>query len=324
MHPDPDPIITGYASRFGGLWPDREDAADQLDARLADRRLDEADAALFRDWMRDGFVVLEGAVDEAALDSLQQGVEDIWAGRHPRAHVEYWKDGVQHIEPVKPEHRALQAKLLDAHGASPLVRDALFCPRGVRFLRQLFEREPLAFQTLYFQRGTEQPMHQDTAYVLVDAPLELVGSWLALEDIREGTGELEYYVGSHRLGDYPWGGDTKGMPPGHPEHERYLEALHEHSAAKGLERRVFRPKRGDLLLWHADLAHGGSSIAQPDASRLSIVTHYCPVDRAPGYFRHHAHSERLRHGSGVHWCYPCRWEPEPPFERGPGDEGSAP
>ena len=50
----------------------------------------------------------------------------------------------------------------------------------------------------------------------------------------------------------------------------------------GLERRAFRPRKGDVLLWSADLAHGGSPVKR-NVTRRSIVTHYCPVDRNPIY-----------------------------------------
>ncbi len=306
-----------HRSLHGGLWPDRVDAEQLLDERLARAQMDDRQAALFQDWMRDGFVVLEGAVEPAQIEAVEAALESTWSGVHPRAHVEYWKDGNQLIEPVQPEHRALMAKLLDLHAFDERVRQAIFSPRALEFLNLLFERAPMAFQTLTFQRGTEQPIHQDTAYVIVDKPMELVGSWLALEDVVRGSGELEYYVGSHRLPEFDWGSDTKGMPAGHPEHDRWMAWLHEQAAELGLERRSFCPKRGDLLLWHADLAHGGTPVHLSDATRRSLVTHYCPVDRAPGYFAHHPHSLALPHASGAAYCYPCRWDPEPPQECGP-------
>lgn len=314
MPPAPDPLVPGHRSRFGGLWPDRFEAEALLEDRLARSELSAEEARLVHAWRRDGFVVLEGAVDAPALAALEAEILAIWRGEFPRAHVEYWQDGEQRIVPVQPEHEALQAKLLDAHAVSSAARRAIFAPRTLRMLRILFESEPLAFQTLYFQRGTEQPIHQDTAYVLVDSPLSLVGSWMALEDIEEGSGELEYYVGSHRLPEFDWGSGTKGMPPGHPEHERWLAWLHEQAAELGLERRRFRPRRGDVLLWHADLGHGGSPVTKPQLSRRSLVTHYCPERCSPGYFRHHAHSRKLRAEGGGNYCYPCRWEPQGPDE----------
>lgn len=51
----------------------------------------------------------------------------------------------------------------------------------------------VAFQTLTFQCCLQQGIHQDTAFVRTNSPMEFMASWIALEDIQPGTGELEYY-----------------------------------------------------------------------------------------------------------------------------------
>ncbi len=123
-------------------------------------------------------------------------------------------------------------------------------------------------------------MHQDPTYVRVSSALEMVASWIALEDIQPDSGELEYYVGSHLLPDYLFEGDKKWMPPGSPEHAVYLRSLHDRSAELGLKRERFLPKKGDVLMWAANLVHGGSKIRNA-VSRRSIVTHYCPLNCHP-------------------------------------------
>ena len=66
----------------------------------------------------------------------------------------------------------------------------------------IFDDSPLLFQSLSFEKGSQQGMHQDTAYIVVDSPLELAASWIALQDVEPGSGELMYYEGSHRLPEY--------------------------------------------------------------------------------------------------------------------------
>ncbi|HEX5754721.1 MAG TPA: phytanoyl-CoA dioxygenase family protein [Archangium sp.] len=147
----------------------------------------------------------------------------------------------------------------------------------------------LAFQSLSFEVGSQQAIHQDTAYVVTASPLEFAGVWIALEDIQEGSGELSYYEGSHRLPEYDFGAGTKHWDvgrDGHEIHDRFLRYLHEESKARGLPLRRFRPKKGDALIWHADLAHGGSPLTHldPAVTRRSLVTHLCPVDVDPHYY----------------------------------------
>ena len=94
---------------------------------------------------------------------------------------------------------------------------------------------------------------------MVTSPLELAASWIALEDVRPGTGELVYYKGSHLLEDHTFrsGGRNWNLErDGTEAREAYLAGLHERSRAKGLELETFLPKKGDALIWSADLAHG--------------------------------------------------------------------
>jgi hypothetical protein len=48
---------------------------------------------------------------------------------------------------------------------------------------------------------------------------------------------------------------------------------------------VFAARRGDVLVWHADLAHGGNPVSR-DITRKSVVTHCCPRHAAPVFAEH--------------------------------------
>ena len=211
-----------------------------------------------------------------------------------------------HVSPARPELKLQPTKLLDFYVFSEAARQAIFADPIRNFLKLIFERPAMAFQSLYFTTGSHQPMHQDTAYVVVSSALEFAASWIALEDIQPNTGELEYYEGSHKLRDYLFQGQHKNMPVGDPDHQKYLDWLHTESAGMGLKRRKFRPRKGDVLLWHADLVHGGSREDDPQLSRKSIATHYCPVELEPEYYTYAAHSQKLRYAPGCYYCHPIR------------------
>ena len=94
-------------------------------------------------------------------------------------------------------------KVLDTVMLLPTGPDLSFSPQIGRFLEEVFGDKALAFQSLHFEVGSTQEIHQDTAYVVVDhEPLKLIASWIALEDIEPGSGELIYYVGGHRIPEY--------------------------------------------------------------------------------------------------------------------------
>lgn len=271
-----------FYSRFGGLWTDRSDALDELERRVRSGRISSEDQPLYRHFIERGFVILQRAVPDDVISRLLADLEHAWRTGEGR----FMLDILGEYKALHPSLRDTKYKLLDLYVVSEAARCASFSPVIVKFLEGIFDEPCLAFQSLSFERGTEQAMHQDTAYVVVEEPMKLAASWVALEDIQPGTGELEYYEGSHKLGDFSFGASRKHWEPGidGPEvHMRFLQHLQEESTRRGLKRSRFLPKRGDVLIWAADLAHGGSAITDPTPTRRSLVTHYCPRSVSPHY-----------------------------------------
>lgn len=272
----------GYHSRFGGLWTDRLDAAQRLAQRVRDGELALGQARALRAWIDDGLWILPQAVPHATIERLKAEIAALWSGRDPSVRVEL---GGRTLA-LAPEHAREHAKLVDLHARSRAALELALAEPIRRFLALAFERPPLLFQSLAFERGSEQPIHQDTAYVVVTPPLAMVAAWIALEDVEEGAGELAYYPGSQRLPEHlfhgarNWNRARDGLAAQAAYHAGLLAAC----AAAGLERRLFRARKGDVLFWNADLAHGGAPIRDPRLTRRSLVCHYCPDDARPYYF----------------------------------------
>jgi ectoine hydroxylase-related dioxygenase (phytanoyl-CoA dioxygenase family) len=55
---------------------------------------------------------------------------------------------------------------------------------------------------------------------------------------------------------------------------RYEDHIEKLLEARGLEKKYFEANTGDVLIWHANLIHGGSAIQQSGATRKSMVAHY--------------------------------------------------
>jgi len=295
-----------FRSEFGGTWPDLSDAEARIAGKQALGLLTAEDAALFRHWREKGFVVLEGAVAPELADRVREEMEQSWVLGNPAVQLEVSEGVTRSFQPLQPRFRDQPHKVLDYHGVSSATRDAQFAPAVVRFLGQLFERPPLAFQSLLFRWGTEQAMHQDTAYVVLRSPMELVGCWLALEDIQEGTGELQYYVGSHRIPEYRWFERGRSRPYEYEDDRDFLRHVREESERMGCPLARFRPRKGDVLLWHADLVHGGSRREIPGVTRQSLVTHFCPLDVDPEWLGEVPSSPKLEHAPGRFYCYKQR------------------
>ncbi len=286
-----------YRSRFGGLWPDRSDALDVLEGRRRLGWLRERDVELFRNWIDHGYVVLPGAVPRRRVDALRTDVERTWKRPPEGLFVEHVVEGALMYAPMRPELRDGPHKVLDLHAFSKAARRALFSAPVQDFLEKLFERPPLAFQSLLFEYGSEQALHQDTAFVPLSSPMELVGCWLALEDVRPGSGELQYYAGSHRIEEHVWPGGSRAKPHDDWDMSGFLRWVQERPRELGLALVRHRPRKGDVLLWHADLVHGGAERVDRSLTRRSLVTHFCPANVTPVYAEPERMSPIREHGS---------------------------
>jgi Phytanoyl-CoA dioxygenase (PhyH) len=275
-----------YRSVFGGLWTDRQDAAEEIDRRLETGAITPDDAEVLRHWVSHGYVVLERAVDPAVCDLLREDLEV--AFREGDERVFMFVGGDRTPVPLPAGADIHHTRVVDVYVYYESACRVLFSEPIGRFLRAVFDDDPLLFQSLTFETGSQQQMHQDTGFVVVSSPLEFAASWIALEDIRPGSGELAYIEGSHRLPEYLFSGKYKhwnAKRDGDAQHAEWHDQLHQNSERMGLPQKTFLPRKGDVLMWAADLAHGGSAVTDPSLTRKSLVGHYCPNRVEPFYFK---------------------------------------
>ena len=267
------------------MWIDFPDWQERLTEKLRAGEVTQDTAALIRTFVADGYVIIPQAVSQDVILELNRRIAGVWKGEVPNHKIEIYGGSVSIVN-VESRHYDEPHKLLDSYAYIPAAQHAASAPRVVEFMSAVFEDKPKAFQQLTFERGSQQAIHKDTAYVKIDGnPMSMMATWVALEDVSEGTGELEYYVGSHRSPDYVFGALSKWMEAAPTEHDDFLAALHADADNYGYKRSSFLPKAGDVLIWHADLAHGGSAVTKPGLTRRSLVTHYTAAKNAPYYSR---------------------------------------
>lgn len=282
-------------SRFGGLWIDQPNAQDIVAGRADIGLITQKDAERLRFFIENGYLIIEFAVDDECVARALGDFDKAYSGGFEQLKFEC-NDVTKDHTAWRPEFNDLPAKALDLHWFLSAVRDLIFSKQVAAFLGLIFECKPFVSQTLGFYRGSAQEAHQDLAYVPYTQQRGFAASWIALEDASAGAGELFYYPGSHRFPDFLYNGKFKnvneatrtGLPladAGAMVHE-HVASLPKRADEMGLQERVFIPKRGDALIWHADLAHGGKPISVA-RSRKSVVTHYCLKYSSPLF------SERL-------------------------------
>lgn len=289
--PDNQPATV---SRFGGLWIDRLDWIDVLAMKHRTGELDD-DAVLqiFR-FVRDGFLVIPAAVPMRLIAALNDEIDRLWTRPPETLMIETFEpdDQIKYISP-EVRYRTGRTKLLDIYSVSDIARRVTAARSAMRFLSAIFEDTPKVFQQLALWRSPEQPMHKDAAYVKVETnPLALAATWLALEDVVPGTGEVEYFVGSHRAPEFLFGNVSKWYESFPADHDRFLAKIQEDAETYRHRRASFLARAGDLVIWHADLAHGDAKATRPNTTRRSLVTHFTPNKEQP-FYRSFSHNQEL-------------------------------
>ncbi|HEY8504074.1 MAG TPA: phytanoyl-CoA dioxygenase family protein, partial [Gemmataceae bacterium] len=164
------------------------------------------------------------------------------------------------------------SRVFDGWPESRAIKAIATAPKVLRVLRQFYGREPLPFQTLNFPIGTEQRLHSDTIHFHSDPPTYMCGVWVALEDIDADNGPLVFYPYSHKLPEVTMEDVSDQPGPAHyHKYEDYIERL---IAESGLEPKYATLKKGQALVWAANLIHGGSPQRDKSRTRHSQVTHY--------------------------------------------------
>jgi ectoine hydroxylase-related dioxygenase (phytanoyl-CoA dioxygenase family) len=265
------------------LWIDEDSAVATIEQYEQTGYCTSEEAALLREFRERGFIVLRGIIDAAAVAALREELTQLHL-RPEKYILRLQKQVLAHpSEAVLP----WRSRLLDFYVPSVLARNMVLAPAITRFMHLLYREPAMVFQSLLFTWGSEQSMHKDTAFVVVNPPCTLTATWIALEKVEAGQGELMYYPGSHRDdlfmfadGRLFWhvAQDGKGI------HQRYTDFLHQQAQEKGIVAETFIAEPGDVLIWHPNLAHGGSAVTNPDKTRLSLVSHYCPTSAQPRYF----------------------------------------
>jgi hypothetical protein len=291
-----------YRGHFEGLWTDRVDALDLVERRARAGQISEYEDDLLRTWIEQGYVVLPGAVSAEVCEHVKTDLANSFANGDERLRV--LAPGEHFGQPLQAGTDMRGMRVNDIYVYFESARQALFAEPISRFLTLIFDGGPLLLQSLSFESGSRQGVHQDTAYVEIDPPLALAASWIALEDVQAGSGELVYYEGSHRLPDFLFSGSYKCWHPerdGQEQHTEFADGLSTRAEAAGMELKRLLVKQGDVLIWSGDLAHGGGEVTDETMTRRSLVGHYCPEWAVPRYFdQFPERSERRRYGRGVY------------------------
>lgn len=254
-------------------WIDQPNALERMEQHPDFQSLGPDVQEKARGFVRDGYMVLEGFFPKEKTDALNTEVNAL-------------------LQSGQAGYNYTGRKIFNLWERSPLADGDFFRqPELLRLLSFLLGRAVVPFQSMNFTVGSEQRAHSDSIHMTTEPPGYLIATWIALEDCPADAGPLFYYPGSHRLDfvntQHYDSGNTALMLGAH-SNRRYEDKIESLIQEKKLEKQIFTPKRGDVLVWHANLLHGGSPILRPGSTRLSMVCHYF----AEGVICYHEMSQR--------------------------------
>lgn len=271
-------------------WFDKPDAHFALAARHRSGHIGGNDAQLLSKWIDEGYFIAERIIPESDIDAAVTDLANVWETDTVRDNLVVNGVTIDGVYFPSVTHRKLlelpkakrqqvrelsSYRLGDIHLASPAIR-RIFENRRMRDIcTMVFDGPAEPRNTLYFDKGSEQELHQDTNVFHVHPRNFLIGVWIAFHDITSDSGPLVYYPRSHKaqmwdvFDNYPQTNLRTGPKSLYDEYASYMAG-----AVDGHERKQALLKKGDALFWHAMLAHGGDRVLSPGASRQSLVIHY--------------------------------------------------
>lgn len=230
-------------------------------------------------WKENGFVILEGVISPERCDEANRRIDEIWASRKTAGHpfsadifLERADSRRVMMADAPDDARDAPYKINDAFMADPFFTDLALDPEVIKVLRWVLEADPCVVNSLNFERGSTQDFHTDTLYMPGPRQGAMTATWLALEDVVDDAGPLTYYPGSHQIPIHRF---STGSPAyyGH-EFPQYRNYMNQNVDRLGLVPSRFLAKKGDVLIWHELLFHGGSPIIDPTLTRKSYVCHF--------------------------------------------------
>ncbi len=250
---------------FAGATPGRRDVADLsgLERLPSFQALGSEAQKALRGFNDTGYAILPGGLAPELVEEVNDEIEKLR------------NDGTLDFR--------YGTKLMFAIHHSERLREIISTLDILPLLDVLLDGKARLFQSINFIKGSQQRSHSDSIHMTTHPLGGLIGVWIALEDISAGSGPLHYYPGSHKLPyvlgpDFPHQGSALLIGP--ETNKLYEDRIEELIAEEQLEKEVFLAKKGDILLWHANLLHGGEPHTDDERTRKSMVLHYFDEQRA--------------------------------------------
>lgn len=263
------------------VWVDQDDAGQRLDGLLQCGFVSESEHEKLAHFIEYGYCVVDLELDDTFCEEATRLAAEQFDQRPADLLAASVDQNQGRPMPCSRFPAAFKKgagfRMLDAHSHVTHFRELMANMRLHRFVNLILNATPVATQSLYFEYGSTQNLHRDPWYVVTTPVSSMVAAWIALEDIDPKSGPLSYIPGSHRLKYKPLkSGDIvfHGSGVDQNDREEHIHDMWDQIREAGLKVKQFLPRRGQALIWHSSLVHGGSRVIDSEMTRKSFVIHF--------------------------------------------------
>lgn len=253
-----------------GIWMERI-------AKMATLTAEDVDTERRAAFARDGFLVVSGLFTPEEVAEIREtfmaqtadgpvpGLSEINAAYAP-------------TDPLSRYPRMMHPHRHPEKLVGPLSMRYMLDSRVERILRNLFEEEPIAAQSMFYFKpagARGQDLHQDNFYLRVH-PGTCMAAWTAIDDADEENGTLVVVPGSHL---------TLVVCPEQADPALFF-TTHHVNVPPGLKEQTILLKAGDVLFFHGSLIHGSYPNVSKERFRRAFICHYVPqscIEVSQGY-----------------------------------------
>lgn len=223
-----------------------------------------------------GYVVLPGLLPERLVDKLLS----LYQRDILRTRTKFYRQNTNVYDHNRfTSHGHVIQSFLDVHNYKrfPEFRqaalDLYFSPELLDGLHTVTgHAKHNLMQSMLFDANAATPPHQDWWYLDSVPNGNLLGAWIALEDIHEDAGRFYVLAGTHRVSLH-----EKNMA-----HSDWLVRMREYMDAHPELIHVPALKKGDVLFWNSRTIHGSLPTKDLQHSRKSLTAHFLPSEMTFG------------------------------------------
>lgn len=260
-----------------GLWIDRLDAISRNQSAF----IDEDVRSISNDLIVSGVGIVKSSVTTDLCDKAV-------------AHYQKFARTLskQTLDTSPEENGITYPRIVNLHSQSEIFRQLFTRNRSLSVIDHCFGKKATVYTSLTFQVGTQQPIHRDIPVFRTSPDARYFGMWVALEDVDDNNGPLMVIRKGHRTALVDPYALAQSLCPNLKNMsnedlqkemwEPYQEKIHAKCLEQGLSIDKIQVRKGDTVIWHALLPHGGSKILDAKRTRYSCVFHVVP-GRTPVY-----------------------------------------